>query len=62
VCIEGRWPNLKDIFDAHFAGEYEELIGWLKFAIEVNFGSFFQKAGAKMQASALPIEVPQGNA
>lgn len=34
------------IFDLHFAGAYVELVGWLMFALEVNFGSFLAVADA----------------
>lgn len=26
----------------HFAGRYGELVGWMKFALEVNYGNFFE--------------------
>ena len=35
-----------DIFDLHFAGQYVELVGWLAFALEVNYGSFLAVANA----------------
>jgi hypothetical protein len=34
-------PRLTDIFDDHFAGHYDDLISWTRFALEVNFTSFF---------------------
>jgi len=34
------------IFDLHFAGAYVELVGWLAFALEVNYGSFLTVANA----------------
>jgi hypothetical protein len=34
-------PRLIDIYDDHFAGHYDRLLGWLRFALEVNFRSFF---------------------
>lgn len=42
--VGNGWPTVSEIFDAHFAGEYAEMLGWLKFCIEVNFGSFFRQA------------------
>ncbi len=48
-------PLLADIFDSHFAGNYHNLMKWLAFALEVNFGSFFQMAVAlKSAVSASP--------
>ena len=34
-------PQLKDEFEEHFIGRYDEMLGWLLFALEVNFSSFF---------------------
>jgi hypothetical protein len=36
----GKQPRLSDIFDEHFAGNYGEMLLWLRFAIRVNFESF----------------------
>ena len=36
-----REPQLSKIFDLHFAGKYDEMLAWLIFCVEVNFGSFF---------------------
>jgi hypothetical protein len=33
-------PQLFAIFDDHFAGRYDAMVGWLAFAIEANFASF----------------------
>jgi hypothetical protein len=46
---------LASCFDEHFAGEIGEEIDWLVFALEVNFGRFFQRlkvaaSGAGLQA------------
>jgi hypothetical protein len=38
VQLEKGAPQLNAIFDVHFAGKYGELIEWLRFCIEVNFG------------------------
>lgn len=43
--------RLKDIFDDHFAGKYDELLAWLKACCEVNFSSFF---GASSLGVGLP--------
>ena len=46
VTVDGGELQLSKIFDAHFIGSYVEMIQWLAWAIEVNFGSFFRGAGA----------------
>jgi hypothetical protein len=38
-------PQLDTIFDAHFVGRYEDMIAWLVFALEANFGGFFRALG-----------------
>lgn len=35
------WVPLKGVFDAHFAGRYAAMFGWVAFGLEVNFGDFF---------------------
>jgi hypothetical protein len=32
-------------FEDHFAGRYSELLQWLRFALDLNFGSFLQGLG-----------------
>ncbi len=44
-------PVLFEIFDMHFAGAYDEMIAWARFALEVNFASFF--AGSSGFGSAI---------
>jgi len=41
-------PQLSNIFDIHFAGNYSEMVEWLIFAFKVNFGSFFTETAAKL--------------
>lgn len=43
-----RWPHLSDFFDDHFAGNYLEMLEWLEFAVEVNFGDFFDAVKEKL--------------
>lgn len=33
--------RLSDVFDDHFAARYDVMLLWLRFCLEVNFGSFF---------------------
>ena len=42
------------VFDLHFAGRYGELLQWLWFCIEANFGSFLGDLGIERAASAPP--------
>ena len=55
VCIDGnKWPRLADIFDVHFSGRTKEMLGWLAFAVEVQYGDFFGGLrGAVGRAQAL---------
>jgi len=48
------------VFDLHFAGAYVELVEWLRFAVEVNYSSFFSGLGseAKDLAAALRVSKP----
>jgi hypothetical protein len=50
TCIvEGaKKPELSKVFALHFAGKYFELVQWLVFCFEVNFGSFFHKLGPSL--------------
>lgn len=43
VVVESREieRRLSDIFDDHFAGKYDDMLAWIRFASEVNFASFF---------------------
>ena len=41
----GKVVVLKDVFDNHFAANYGEMISWLTFCLEVNFGSFLGENG-----------------
>lgn len=47
-----RAPKLKETFNLHFAGNYDEMIQWLYFCFEVNFGNFFAKAGLRRATPA----------
>ena len=33
--------DMPGIFDLHFAGNYLDMVNWLRFCVEVNFGSVF---------------------
>lgn len=50
VRVNGKWPQLSDIFDLHFGGKYLEMFLWLKFCVEVNFSDFFRKAIERKEA------------
>lgn len=41
VQVERDEPVLADIFDDHFAGRYDVLLRWLRFALEVNYARTF---------------------
>lgn len=42
VQVGDTAPSLKRVYDLHFAGKYSDELAWLAFAIEVNYGPFFQ--------------------
>lgn len=44
-------PQLSKIFGLHFAGKYDELIQWLYFCLEVNFGSFVKRLQSQQGVS-----------
>lgn len=60
VQIGEQTPTLKKVYDLHFAGKYLDELAWLAFAIEVNYGPFFQdmkrKAGARFAKDGAPKE------
>jgi hypothetical protein len=47
---DGLEPQLESVFATHFAGRYGEMLQWLIFCLQANFGSFFGEA-AKLMAS-----------
>ncbi len=51
-----RRPGLKDLFALHFASNYGDMMAWLYFCLEVNFGSFFAAAGLRRATSETPAE------
>ena len=42
---------LDKVFDLHFAGDYESLLRWLAFSVEVNFGPLL--AGLRGRVAAV---------
>lgn len=50
---EKRSPQLSGIFEEHFAGQYNGMVKWLLFCLELNFASFFQEIGVAMTGSGL---------
>lgn len=46
-----RKPSLKETFGLHFVSRYDEMVKWLYFCFEVNFGSFFAAAGLQRATS-----------
>lgn len=47
-----KWHALVVDFDDHFAGRYKQLIAWLKFALEVNFGPLQDALASVLRGSA----------
>lgn len=46
--------QLDKIFDLHFAGKYKDMMGWLLFCLEVNYGDFLRGRGLDAAPSAGP--------
>lgn len=46
-----RSPSLESVFSVHFVDRYNELVGWLAFAVMVNFRSFFSGIGELLGGS-----------
>lgn len=66
---DGRttFVSLKIDFDDRFAGKYEQWAEWLKFAWEVNFGSFFGVVASLVRArselaTSMSPKTPPGSA
>jgi hypothetical protein len=53
----GQPPSVftKAIADATFAGEQLEMVGWLRFCFEVNFGDFLAVLGEKLASATAPV-------
>jgi len=50
---EEAWITLTyDMQQTHFAAQYQQLVEWLKFALEVNYGSFFSGWMSRAKAAA----------
>lgn len=59
----GLWPDLSQIQEIHFAGEYPRMLKWLWFALQVNYRGFFSGPGvaailAQFKAGAAPSASP----
>ena len=55
---DGKVPQLKDVFDDHFAGEYGRMVDWLVFCLEANFADLLKKfKGVASRAFSAPSNV-----
>lgn len=63
-CNDGgdKWPQLSGVFDIHFAGKMSSLFKWLAFALEVQFGDFFDAFGSLAQKVGSPKSAGQASA
>lgn len=58
----GKAPKVKEVFDLHFAQKYGEMIQWILFSLEVNYGGFFAELGAigsSLGAKGQPSKSPK---
>lgn len=53
VCNGPSELPMSKEFDDHFAGRYAQMVQWLVFCIEVNFGSFLKGLGDIVALSGL---------
>ena len=58
TMIQGK-GDLSGFFDVHFAGKYKEMLEWLFFSVEVNFGSFLGANGLAALAGTAAKGVSQ---
>lgn len=58
----GRMVPLKDHFEHHFAGNYGELGEFLRFALEVNYGSFLGVIRSAAANAPAPSASPAASA
>lgn len=52
VKVGDKWPRLSHVYDEHFAGNYAELLEWLKFAIEANYSDFLGRVANIVSAQS----------
>jgi len=55
---DGRTQDLSKIYEEHFAGEVVNQLAWLRFAFEVNMGSFFEIARKLVASFWAQAEAP----
>ncbi len=58
VRLGEKNPKVADVFDLHFAGNYDEMVLWLVFALEVNYAGFFRGMLAKVQSASAVSPAP----
>jgi len=52
--------ELQKVFAVHFMGKYAEMVEWIAFAVEVNFGDFFSALAKKAPAPKTVPAAPAG--
>ena len=55
---EKQMPVLKDVFDGHFSGKYLDMLQWLAFCVQVNFGDFYKGLGKVADSAATDGKAP----
>lgn len=48
-------PELAQMFDFHFAGNYSNMLTWLAFCVEVNYGSFLAKIRSQLEGAVTAV-------
>ena len=44
----GNWPGLKGVMELQFSANYGDMFEWLKFCLELNYGSLFTRVSAAL--------------
>lgn len=48
-----RMADLSFVFDEHFAGKYPQMLEWMQFALEVNFGPLDAALGSLIRGAGM---------
>jgi hypothetical protein len=51
---DGKEPQLSNVFDDHFSGNYLEMVEWFAFCVECNYSNFFDGLIGKLASLSKP--------
>lgn len=55
---DGKEPELSDVFEDHFAGNYLDMMEWFAFCVEHNYANFWAGLIAKLAKTNKPDSTP----